>query len=435
VVAVGLLALSAWGCAATADRGTIATTPADDYARLVPELTRQTVRKPDDPKAWARLGEAQYHAGQITEARESFDRALSLDDNLLPARLYVGYIAESQDSVDQALRHYAIYLDRKPGGKVAGEVARRLEALRRARAAAFARDALAHERELKPTRFSDSTIGVVYFNSERLPGPMQPLARGLAEMLVTDLSKVRALRVVERLKTERLLEELKLSHTAAFDTLTAPRLGKLLGAAHVLGGDAAQLSQGRLRFDPQLVSTKTGDVDLTKEQVGGTDQFFQMQKQIVFDVLKELDIEVTPDEKLAIGKVPTDNFAAFLAFSRGLEYQDLGMYSEAHREFQRAAAADPGFKAAGERAREVNPLSSGKPVDQPEKLEVFVATTSETTDLTAAPTTTEDRLDRLMQNSGFVPTAEPAGTTDNPFTPPSSSTLIIIHGHFDEEPR
>ena len=65
--------------------------------------------------------------------------------------------------------------------------------LRRERSIKIAQAAIAREHELNPARYPDSTIGVVYFNSERLPENLRPISKGLAEMLVTDLAKVNSL--------------------------------------------------------------------------------------------------------------------------------------------------------------------------------------------------------------------------------------------------
>jgi TolB-like protein len=407
-----------------------------DYARAVPLLTAQTASAPDDGRLWARLGEAQYRIQQFEPAKLSFYRANSLGAYVPTANLFLGYIAEDQDSVDVALGHYQRFLDLQPSGAISRDIAKRIEMLRRDRAVRIAQAALARERELDPARFPPTTIGVMYFNSDRLPENLRPISKGLAEMLVTDLSKIKSLQVVERTQTERLLAELKLARTSFFDSTTAPRIGKLLGAAHIVGGDAIELSEGRLRFDPQLIETATGNIELAKEQVGELAQFFQIEKRILWDLLKKLKIEPSMSEKLELDKVPTESFVAFLAFSRGLDNEDAGRYGDAKREYERAASVDPSFQQANDRAQRMSYLSSLDLDERPEKVDRLMERYSRNSEWTERPARTDERLSILNRNSGLVrPVGSDRGPRDDPFTPPSTNTTVIIEGSFDPDPQ
>jgi tetratricopeptide (TPR) repeat protein len=428
-----ILALLAAGCAASGDRVAGRAMQAGEWDRAVRILTTQSTERPGDAKVWARLGEAQYNAGRDAEAADALDKALVLDEKMYGAHLFLGYVAERQNNLDRALWHYQVYVDRRPDTKAARDTHRRIDALKRARAAVFAKEALAKERELSPASYPDSSIGVVYFNGDRLPDSLRPLAKGLAHMMVTDLSKVSRLLVVERLRVDKILEELKLSSSAAFDSTTAPRMGKLLGAAHVLGGDISGLPQERLRVDPQLVSAKTGEVELPGEQVGALSRIMAMEKDMVFSVLKQMGIKLRPEERTAIAKVPTDSLAAFLAFSRGLEYADRGDYEKAEREFDRARTIDPSFSEAGQRATEAGYLSGSSPSAEPQHLEEFAAATSGSGEWQTPITDTGVRLNAFLENAGLI---RPVGTeapADNPYTPPApGESSVIINGRFDE---
>lgn len=421
------------GCASVPANRAMRAMYEGDYERAVPLLTAQTMSSPNDGRLWARLGEAQYHLQQYAPAKESFYKAQSLDTYLPSAHLFLGYIGEQEDSVEAALGHYQRYLDIQSEGSTAKDIAKRIETLRRERAVRIAQAAIAREREINPASFSDSTIGVAYFNSDRLPENLRPISKGLAEMLVTDLSKLKALKVVERTQTERILTELKLAQTSFFDSTNAPRLGKLIGAAHIVSGDAVELSEGRLRFDPQLVSTKTGDVDIGKEQTGELAQFFQIEKRILWDILKRLRIEPSISEKLELDQVPTESFVAFLAYSRGLDDEDAGRYGDARREYDRAASVDPSFKEARERADRMSYLSSLDLDARPERLDRLVQRNSSQPEWTERPARTDERLGAMNENSGlFRPVGSDRGANDNPYTPPSSNTTVIIHGRFDD---
>jgi tetratricopeptide (TPR) repeat protein len=429
LILLGLLAMLA-GCAASGSGYAGKAMRSGDWQEAVRLLTAAGVQQPNNGKVWARLGEAQYRLGQDGPAEQSLKRALALDDRLHSAHLFLGYIAERVNNADLALWHYQVFVDRKAGTPEAKEARKRIEALRQAQATAFAREQVGKERELAATTYPDSTIGVVYFRSERLPDSLRPLAKGLAEMTVTDLSKVPSLQVVERLKTEKLLAELKLAQSSAFDSTTAPRLGKLLGAARVLGGDVSDLEDMRLRMDPQMVSSKTGEVTLPGEQVGELSQFFGMQKQMVFDVLNELGIQLTQAERDSIARIPTESFDAFMAYSRGLDYRDRGDYDAAKSEFERAVEIDPGFTEAGDQFADIGDLS-GSEIEQPSSLDAFSAETSDNTEWATSDVNTQGRLYNQLDNTGLVRVS--GLDSDDPNTPPApTETTAIINGRFDE---
>jgi tetratricopeptide (TPR) repeat protein len=70
-----------------------------------------------------------------------------------------------------------------------------------------------------------------------------------------------------------------------------------------------------------------------------------------------MGIILTEAEKNAIMKIPTESFEAFMAYSRGLNYLDKGMYKEAAQEFQKAISIDPQFSAPKEELRNVSDLT------------------------------------------------------------------------------
>ena len=66
---------------------------------------------------------------------------------------------------------------------------------------------------------------------------MGQLRKGLAQMLISDLSMDGSFQIVERARLQELIDELKLNQTKQIDKISASKIGKLLGARYmVLGG-------------------------------------------------------------------------------------------------------------------------------------------------------------------------------------------------------
>ena len=80
------------------------------------------------------------------------------------------------------------------------------------------------------------TVAISYFDNTSGLEQYNPLSKGLADMLITDLSNVKSIQIVEREKLESLLKEIDLGEGKFIDESTAQKLGKGLGASYMLTG-------------------------------------------------------------------------------------------------------------------------------------------------------------------------------------------------------
>ena len=71
-----------------------------------------------------------------------------------------------------------------------------------------------------------NTIAISYFDNTSGSEQYNPLSKGLADMLITDLSNVKSIQIVEREKLESLLKEIDLGESKFIDPNTAQKLGK-----------------------------------------------------------------------------------------------------------------------------------------------------------------------------------------------------------------
>jgi hypothetical protein len=174
---------------------------------------------------------------------------------------------------------------------------------------------------------------------------VQPLSRGLAELITTDLAYVRTLRLLERLHIGMLLDELKLGQSERVDPATAARVGRLLRAERLVQGTATIPSRGPVQLSATVV-TGTGVVRPVGQVSGPFSKLLDLEKQVVFDLVAQLGLELTQAERERILGQGPKTLAAFLAYSRALEAMDRGDYAAAARHFRSAAQADPSFQAA-----------------------------------------------------------------------------------------
>jgi TolB-like protein len=202
----------------------------------------------------------------------------------------------------------------------------------------------------------ENSVAVLNFrNLGGNPG-FDPLAKGLADMVITDLSQVKTLTVIERSRMQVLLEEMGLGQTGLVEEQTAPRVGQLLGVKKVLQGGFLDLAGGGLRLDANL-SDVTEKISQPLAAISGEiARFFRLEKNLVFKVIDELGLTLTDAEERAILTIPTENLLAFLAYSRGLDARDRGDFAKAREEFQQAVKIDPQFAAAKTQLEETTSL-------------------------------------------------------------------------------
>jgi len=308
-----------------------------DYAKIVSPSEKALEAEPDDARAHCDMGVAYYKQNNFEKAISCFEKAKSLNPNYSEPYMYLGMIYEKQGDLDKSLNEYSRCYECDP---ISG-VGRRL----RARMKVLTRKQLAEEAQKSTPVASipENTVAVLYFRNSSGVAEWAPLQKGLAKLLISDLAQIKSIRVIEPLRLQLLMEELKIGMYDIMDESTAPRMGKLLGAGRIINGAIASPEGKRIRLDALYTEVEM-DRMLEQRAVQGTvDKFFTLEKKLVFKIVDSMGITLTQEEKDAISKVPTESFAAFLAYCRGLDYDDRGMYEKAEAEFQRAAQIDPNF--------------------------------------------------------------------------------------------
>ncbi len=189
------------------------------------------------------------------------------------------------------------------------------------------------------------TVAIAYFDNNTGKAELAPLAKGLADMLITDLSNVSSLQIVERDRLNQVLAELQLGRSKFIDPKTAQKLGKGLAAEFIMTGGYT-LAGDALRLDARVIEVQTGKVRASEKVEGAKDEFFALEKELVDILVRTLDLKLALAEKSKLRSNATESFAAWSNYSAGLDAKDRGDDAEARRLFQAALDADPNYKAA-----------------------------------------------------------------------------------------
>ena len=310
----------------------------------IPSLKAQAVQQPRNAQIRFRLAAALMAAGRCDSAVVVATAGEMLAPGEALGAMVVGGCQEKDGRYDLAYATYADFASRYPQARGIGAVRALGQLSLRAQAAQTAKLALARESTLTAQPPEPATLAILPVTIAG-DSSLQPLSRGLAEMLTSDLAMVRSLRLLERLQIGTLLDELKLAQSARVDPATAARVGRLLRAERMVQGVAAITLNGSVRMSAAVVR---GDGTVRSgAQVNGTfKQLLDLEKQLVFGLATQLGIQLTDAERQRILRQGPKNLAAFLAYSQGLEALDRGDYRGAAAAFGAAARADPSFQAA-----------------------------------------------------------------------------------------
>lgn len=322
-----------------------ALTPAD-----IPTLEAQAAQRRGDGAAALRLARAYYAAGRFTDARRAVLQAIAAEPRNAEAQAYLGLTYEELAEFDSARAVYRRLLNARPSRQVQRLLSGRLTLLTRRELQYAARQAIARESLLTSTPADPNTVAVMPFRYVGRDSSLRPLERGLAALVVTDLSRVRRLRLVERERLQVLLDELKIGASGQADTATSARSGRLVGAGQMVQGQFQEVPTQQLRIDATVVRSSDAQVAASGSGSDRLQALFDVEKVVVFQLLDRMGITLTPAERQQISERPTRDLQAFLLYSRGLAAQDRGDFGAATQAFQAAARQDPSFQQASEQA-------------------------------------------------------------------------------------
>jgi len=336
--------------------------------------------------------------------------------------MVVGGCQEKDDRFDLAFATYTDFANRYPQARGVAAVRALAQLALRTQATQTAQLALAHEStltSLAPTPFTIAVLPVTIAGDSSL----QPLSRGLAELMLSDLAMVRSVHLLERIQIGALLDEMKLGASGRADPTTAARVGRLLRAERMVQGVAVITVNGPVRMSATVVRGD-GTVRAGAQASGTFKQLLDLEKQLVFGLTTQLGIQLTEAERQRILRQGPKNLAAFLAYSQGLEALDRGDYRAAATAFNAAVRADPSFQQAHEQqqAAEAAPAVQATPGDVVTVVEAVsqITTPAEPASLGALQQVTSDvsqTITDVTGQSGLTstlshPTSESQGLTN-----------------------
>ncbi len=167
----------------------------------------------------------------------------------------------------------------------------------------------------------------------------QYFADGMTDTLITDLSKIGALRVISRTSAMRY----KGTHKSL------PEIAQELGVEGVVEGSVARAGN-RFRITARLIQART-EQDLWSEtyerDVG---DILRLESEVAKTIAQQIRVQLTPQQQAELGSAARVDPAAYEAFLQGRFYLDASSTQPglegARAYFDEAVQKDPGFALA-----------------------------------------------------------------------------------------
>jgi TolB-like protein len=201
---------------------------------------------------------------------------------------------------------------------------------------------------------SKPTVAVLYFTNSALGkdnADLQPLSKGLADLMISNLSANSNIRVVERDRIQAVLDEQKLSTEGKLDPATAVKVGKIVGAHHLVTGVfMTELGKPTLKISIRVFNTETSEIETNAQETGTTASIMPLIDKVSATLNKNLNLPMIPaqareNHEASAKKQEKVPFQAVMLYSRALDEKDHGNKEKAITLFKQSIQAFPAYEA------------------------------------------------------------------------------------------
>ncbi|MFO7891140.1 MAG: CsgG/HfaB family protein [bacterium] len=299
-----------------------------------------------DEEIYTRIGALFWYMGRYESASKILRLVLNKNSDYGKALFYLGMINESMDNKQRALEVYKSYYKLDKGDYYRTAMLSRLDFIVKQMMNVQIQEAIRNEKSISLENFPDKSLAVLYFTNLSDNPRWRPLQKGLAEMMITDLSQIEELMVVERIRLNYLMDELRLGVSGISEEENISRVGKLLGAKNLIKGSYMITPTDEVLLDANIYRLSVDLMPQSASYEGTISELFRLEKELVLKVINYFNIRLTPEKRSEIFEIPTEDMEAFINYCMGLEAMDRGDMVTAQKYFQKALYIDKDFQEA-----------------------------------------------------------------------------------------
>lgn len=180
---------------------------------------------------------------------------------------------------------------------------------------------------------------------------LAPLSKGIADLLIIELAQNTGIRLVERENINQILAEQNLARDGRVDDATAARVGRLLGARHIVTGSFVTDRSGTMVVTLKSIDVETSRIAWTHMDRDQTDNFLSLVSKVGQAANRGLNLPALTPQARQTSEARTQTqarvpFRAVMLYSRAISAQDSGNRDEALTLFNQVVRDFPEFKDA-----------------------------------------------------------------------------------------
>lgn len=207
---------------------------------------------------------------------------------------------------------------------------------------------------------SGKKISILYFNNRTQQSGWDWLSKGLTDMLMDDLSQVDVLVFSSHQEIEDLYHKYDLFPISTeIDKSLLIQFSENLNAEVIFFGDFYLSSPSNLNLSLKKYEIQSGEITAFRDFIVGNTDIFNLKDKVVLFILKELNVELSIQDKDRLKKTPTTSLEALSNFYKcldlmdkaiveyeGVDYPSKRLWAEAIEYGEKAVAADPKYAEA-----------------------------------------------------------------------------------------
>jgi TolB-like protein len=211
------------------------------------------------------------------------------------------------------------------------------------------------DRETAAAQAAKPTVAIMYFNNNVFTKDARDydgLTKGVADFLVSEMSSNPNIRVIERDQVQKLIDEQKLTSGGQVDRETAVRVGKLLGAQHMIFGGFMADPKGNFRIDARAVNVESGAIEYTDRVQDHADNVMALIGQLAGRLNSGLKLGAPPRTGDAGTRLP---MRVAVLYGKALDMADRGDKAKAVELFGAVLKEFPEYTPAKNGLAKVKP--------------------------------------------------------------------------------
>jgi len=184
---------------------------------------------------------------------------------------------------------------------------------------------------------NDLSIAVLPFDDMSSGGDTEWFCDGVTEDILTNLSKLKHLKVISRTSTERYKNTDK----------SIPEIAAELGVSYVVEGSVRKY-ENKIIITAQLIDANDNHV-WAQNYDDDFKEVFKIQQDVSQKIVNQLNIAISPEEEKEMNKLPTENIEAYKLVLQGRNFWNKKTVEDtsiAKKLFEQAIELDPNYADA-----------------------------------------------------------------------------------------